>query len=83
MFFGEAATTSRLSPQHVLRAKAQQDRRSSSQLSGLCESRRVGGVAYDLTYFFVVDYLPVTANQNPSGFPGRAGDVTRMIGAIH
>src|SRR5580704_5756149 len=31
----------------------------------------------------VVDYRPVTANQNPAELPGTAGDVTRMIGAIH
>ena len=30
----------------------------------------------------VVDYWPVTANQNPAELPGTAGDVTRMIGAI-
>ena len=30
----------------------------------------------------VVDYRPVTANQNPAGLPGADGDVTRMIGAI-
>ena len=46
-------------------------------------SRRVEPIAHDLVHFFVGDYLPVTANQNPRGFPGRAGDVTKMIGAIH